>query len=328
MDKDIKIRPLYLGKILFERTDEDHYLTTSQLVSILEEEYGIHAHRTTIGADIEILKEFGMDIQVIKSSQNKYNIVSRLFDNAELKTLIDAVESSKFISKKRSELLSNKIAYLAGKNQASNLQRNISVERRTKTDNEQIFLITDAINDAINKKKKISFAYFSYNIRKEKKTRHNGYEYTVSPYKLVWNGDAYYVVGFNEKYQTISNFRIDRIAKRPKIMEDNAVQMPKNFDIEEYLNTMFRMYSAERCKVELICDNSVIDSIIDKFGEDIQILAYDMESFKIEIDIAVSNIFFSWIFGFSGKVHIKSPEYIKQKYVDMIKQEAKQLSLI
>ena len=124
MDKDIKKRPLYLGKILYEQTDEDHYLTTSQLVDILEKEYGIHAHRTTIGADINVLIEFGMDIQITKSTQNRYNLVNRLFDNAELKTLIDAVVSSKFISKKRSELLSGKLSSLAGANQSGILKRN------------------------------------------------------------------------------------------------------------------------------------------------------------------------------------------------------------
>lgn len=329
MDKDIKKRPLYLGKILYEQTDEDHYLTTSQLVDILEKEYGIHAHRTTIGADINVLIEFGMDIQITKSTQNRYNLVNRLFDNTELKTLIDAVVSSKFISKKRSELLSGKLSSLAGANQSGILKRNVSVERRTKTDNEQIFIITDAINEAINRNKKISFSYFSYNTQKEKILRHNGYQYVVSPYKLFWDGDAYYVVGFSEKYQSVSSFRIDRIAKRPEVLvEEPAVPVPCGFDMEEHLNTMFHMFSAERSRVELICDNSVVDSVIDRFGEDIEIMAYDADSFKIDVEIAVTNIFLSWVFGFLGKVRINSPDAVKQKYTDAIRNEARKLEII
>ena len=164
-NKDLKIRTLTIAKILFECTDEDHYLTTSQMLDILEKQYNIPTHRTTIPNDIAILKEFGMDIQVVRSAQLRYNLVSRDFDYAELKLLIDAVASSKFISKAKSENLTTKIAALAGQNKAEELKRNISVERRIKTDNEKVLFIVDAINDAINRGKKIRFQYFEYNVK-------------------------------------------------------------------------------------------------------------------------------------------------------------------
>ena len=173
MDNNAKLRPLYLAKILYERTDEDHYLTTMQLAQILEEEYGIPAHRQTIKTDIELLQQFGMDIQEVKSTQNRYNLISRQFEIAELKLLIDAVQSSKFISKERSEQMVSKIVTLAGQHKAEELKRNASVEGRVKSENRQDLLIVDAINEAINARKKIAFQYFAYNIRKQKKLRHD-----------------------------------------------------------------------------------------------------------------------------------------------------------
>lgn len=313
-NKDLKIRTLTIAKILFERTDETHYLTTQQLIDILESEYNIPTHRTTIPNDIAVLQEFGMDIQIVRSAQIRYNLLSREFDYAELKLLIDAVASSKFISKNKSEKLTAKIATLAGQNKAEELKRNISVERRIKTDNEKVLFIIDAINDAINQGKKIRFQYFEYNIKKERKPRMDGYFYRVSPYRLVWNGDYYYVVGCKDKYTTVSSYRIDRMVSTPEIMEEYATPLPKNFDMDHYLNTMYHMFSTERKKVELICSNDVMDAIIDRFGEDVETYAFDMEHFKVDVEVAVNNIFFTWIVGFGGKVYIKGPEDVKDSY--------------
>ena len=185
MDNESKLRPLYLGKILYEQTDEENYLTTAQLIQILDEKFGIHAHRATIAAEIELLKQFGMDIETVKSTQNKYHLVSREFDVAELKLLIDAVESSKFISAKKSEQLVAKISKFAGSHKGSELKRNIFPEGRIKPVNEQSLLIVDAVNEAINANKKIAFQYYQYNVRKEKKIKNDGEQYIFSPYYLV-----------------------------------------------------------------------------------------------------------------------------------------------
>ena len=195
MDNEAKLRPLYLGKIFHELTDEEHYLTTAQLIQILEERYGIKTHRQTIKAEIELLQRFGMDIQETKSTQNRYNLVSRQFDLAELKLLIDAVESSKFITVEKSMSLVSKLASLAGANRAAELKRNVRVEGKIKPENESIYYIVDTINDAINAGRKISFQYFQYNVRKEQKLKRNGEPFILTPLHLVWNGDYYYVVG-------------------------------------------------------------------------------------------------------------------------------------
>lgn len=315
---DAKIRTLTLAKILYERTDEDHSLSTQQLIDILENEYNIPTHRTTIPTDIAVLQNFGMDIQSVRTQQIHYNLLNREFDYAELKLLIDAVASSKFISKKKSEILTEKIAKLAGVNKAEDLKRNISVERRIKSDNEKVLFIIDAINEAITKGKKIRFQYCEYNAKKERKPRLNGYFYRISPYRLVWNGDFYYVVGCKDKYENISSYRIDRMAAAPEIMDEDVVPLPKGFDLDQYLNTMYHMFSTERKKVKLICSNSVMDAIIDRFGEEVETYAFDMDNFRADVEVAVNDVFFAWIFGFKGSVQIKAPKDVKEGYIKMV----------
>lgn len=318
MDNDAKLRPWILAKILYERTDYDHSLTTAQLMKILEEEYNMPTHRTTIGPDIEMLQQLGMNIQLVKSTQNKYNVLDRYFLDSELKLLIDAVASARFIPASQSKKLIEKISAMAGKNAAERMIRNVSVERRIKGSNKKILNIVDVINAAITQKKQISFQYFEYNARKDRKPRYDGYWYKFSPWRLVWNGDYYYVVGWYEKYEHVTNWRVDRMVSNPKILEDNIIPMPKGFDIDKYINTMYHMFSSERRTVELICNNSVMDTIIDRFGEDVTTYACDMENFRAVVEVAVNNVLFSWIVGFGGLVKIKSPEGVKDEYADFV----------
>lgn len=176
------------------------YLTTSQLCSILKNEYGMETHRTTIKSDIEMLQQAGISIQAVRSSQNQYNYIERDFDIAELKLLIDAVMSAKFMTKGKSDQLVAKLTALAGANKARELKRNLTVDGRYKMENEQILMTIDAINDAINQRRKIKFQKIEYNVKKEQVLHHGGETYTFSPYSLVWDGDFYYVVGFSDKY--------------------------------------------------------------------------------------------------------------------------------
>ena len=147
--------------------------------------------------------------------------------------------------------------------------------------------------------------------------RHDGEPYVVSPLHLVWNGDFYYLVGVTED-NTIRNFRVDRIAKCPTILEEDSIQAPEDFNIDDYINTTFRMFNAEHTDVELLCDNDVVDSIIDRFGENIEITEAATENFKITVNVATSHIFYSWIFGFGGKVKILGPDAVREEYVSML----------
>ncbi len=318
MDIDGKIRPLYLLKTLKERTDEDHALTTAQLCRILKEEYGIEKFRSTIKSDVEVLQKAGYSIQETRSKQNLYNYIERDFDTPEVKLLIDAVMSSKFITKSKSDQLVAKLTELAGPYKAGELKRNLIVDGRIKPENEQVYIILDAINEAINQKKKIRFQMTEYNIKKKRILHNRGEIYVFSPYSLVWDGDFYYVVGYSDKYQRVGSHRVDRIYRRPEIMDETAIPVPDGFEINEYVNTMFRMYDAERVEVELQVDNSLMDAIIDKFGTDVKTYACDQNSFRVVATVAVGTVFFNWVFGFRGKVVIRGPESVREEYENTV----------
>ena len=289
MDIDAKLRPLFLLQILKERTDEDNYLTTTQLCDILKREYGLDTHRTTLKSDIEVLQRAGYSIDERRSTQNQYRFIEREFEVAELKTIIDAVASSKFIAEGKSNELIKKLTSLAGSHKARELKRNVIVDGRGKIENKQILYIIDAINDAINQRKKISFQKIEYSIKKE---------------RIL--------------HQAIGSHRVDRIAACPCILDESAVPQPVGFDISKYIKTTFRMYNAPRAEVELLCDNSVMDAIIDRFGPDVQTYAGDLQNFRVIEEIAVGKVFFNWIFGFEGKVRIKGPESVKKQYREMV----------
>lgn len=325
MDIDSKLRPLYLLQILKERTDEDNYLTTTQLCDILKSNYGMETHRTTIKSDVEVLQRAGFSIDERRSTQNQYRFVDREFEVVELKTIIDAIASSKFITEEKSKELIKKVTALAGINKSRDLKRNVVVDGRGKIENKQIFYIIDTINDAINQHKKISFQKIEYNIKKERVLHHGGEKYSFSPYSLVWDGDNYYVVGYSDKYQSIGSHRVDRIAKNPEILDEPAISQPVSFDIGKYIKTTFRMYNAHRVEVELLCDNSVMDAIVDRFGPNVKTYAGDLRNFRVIEEIAVGNVFFSWIFGFAGKVWIKGPEEVRNQYNSMVYEAFKSL---
>ena len=322
---ELKPRILYLLRILEQYTDEEHPLTTKQLIEMLNEKYGISTYRTTIAKDVVALQEFGVDIVVVHSTQCKYFIGSRQFELPELKLLIDAVESSKFITSKKSDALIKKIHMLTSNEQVKKLKRNNYVSGRIKPNNEQIYYIVDTINDAINEGKQISFQYYEYTGLKEKVLKNKGEVYTVSPYHLVWNDDYYYVVGYSEKREKIVTFRVDRIASQPDILSVDAVPAPEDFDIVEFTKQVFYMYDGEAVLVDLKCDNSLMKTIVDRFGEDITTLVYDENSFKVTVEISTSPTFFGWIFGFGGKVQILAPESVEEEYRQMIVQASENI---
>ena len=321
METTKNLRALYLAKILFEQTDEDHPLSTNQLIEALEKEFGISAHRVTIYEDMEQLRSFGLDIITVKSTQNKYYLGARLFDLPELKLLIDAVESSKFITAKKSKELVEKIGQLASRNKADELRRFLYAEGRIKPENEKIYYIVDAIHAAINAGKQIAFSYCQYNGRKQKKLRNNGEEYVCSPWMLVWSGDCYYLLGHTDAHG-LTPFRVDRIAMPPRILEEDATPMPEDFDITRHINTTFGMFVGEPQRVELTCKNSVMDYIIERFGEDVETEQLDGKTFLARVDVSVSKPFFGWVFGFEGAVKIQGPAKVKREYEKMLQRAA------
>lgn len=320
MDNKVKNRILSLKEILEKYTDDEHPLTTSQIVQLLEKDYSLTVHRTTIPKDIATLISHGMDIVTIKSTQTKYFLGERSFDIPELTLLIDAVLASKFITANKSERLIAKLNSLTSIHGAEKLKRNMYVSDRVKPGNEHIYYIVDAINEAINRNRQISFQYYEYSGLKKKILRHRGEIYKISPYHLVWNGDFYYVVGYSAKHSKIVSFRVDRIASTPNILQERAMPIPNDFDLAKYTKEVFAMFAGETMTVDLRCDNSLMKIIVDKFGEEVMVLAYDMSSFRLIVDVSVSPTFYGWLFSFGGKIQVLGPQCVKNEYMKMVAQ--------
>ena len=220
MENETKLRLLYIYQYLLRHSDEDHPVSTPELLKYLKDEYNMDVHRTTLPGDIAMMEEAGIHFEIIKSRQNKYYFDDRPFDVSELKLLIDAVSSSKFITEKKSKELIKKLVSLTSDYNAEKLRRHITVEGRIKSENEKAFYILDRINEAIDKNCKVSFQYADYNNRKYKELRHDGEYYVVSPYALVWDGDYYYMIGYCDNREHMRHIRLDRIYRIPNVLED------------------------------------------------------------------------------------------------------------
>lgn len=321
MDKDNKKRLMLMKEVLEKYSDEDHPVTTVQIMEILEKEYGMKVHRTTVARDVADLADMGVDVQSQRSTQNRYFVGSRYFELAELKLLIDAVASSKFISENKSYNLLSKLSNFASVYQQESVKRNIRIESRIKPDNERSLYIVDSINEAINKGKKIKFRYYDYDINKQKQLRNDGKPYVFSPYTLVWNGDYYYVVGYSDKHKSIGNFRVDRIESTPEILFDMAVPMPADFNVSEYIRKVFQMYDARHETVQLKCTADMMKVIIDRFDDDVQTKVVDGNHFIATVEVALSPNFYGWLFGFGDKIRLIGPGYVAEEYKKLLRSE-------
>ncbi len=315
-----KLRILYLYQHLVRHTDAEHTLSTAELMKILEEEYAVKVSRNTISDDLAMLHNCGLNIEHYESTQNKYYFDGQTFDLAELKVLVDAISASKFITQHKCDELIAKLLTLTTAENAQKLRRHIYVEDRVKPDNQNSYYIVDAINEAIDTKRKIAFCYTDFDINKRRCLANNGEPYTVSPYTLIWDGDYYYMRGFCDERQEMRNFRIDRIYEQPKVLNQIAVMAPDGYTPAEYSRHVFRMFDTdEPVDVELLCHTSVMKYLIDNFGTDFRTEAVDDEHFKATVNVCTSTTFYRWVFGFSGKIRILGPQEVVSEYRDMLR---------
>lgn len=306
-----KLKLLYLARILMERTDEDHPMTVNDIIDALSL-CGISAERKSIYDDIECLAQFGLDVCTVKNKSNGYFIASREFELPELKLLVDSVQSSKFITHKKSMELIGKIEKLTSTYNANKLHRQVFVSNRVKTYNEQIYYNVDKIYDAIAADKKISFKYFSLNVDKEKEYRKDGdvcKSYLESPVALTWDDENYYLIVYKNKYSSFAHYRVDKM-DGITVTDEQRDLIPEHFDLSEYTKSVFSMFGGERTAVTVEFDNSLIGVVFDRFGVDIPVIKTDKEHFSCTLKVAVSPQFFSWIMGFGNKAKIVSPENV------------------
>lgn len=312
----VKRRILVLTSYLYQYTDEDHQISSDDLVAFLKDQ-GVPANKKTLKNDLDLMVDAGLDIVTVSSKPNRYFWGSRQFEMPELKLLIDAVSSSRFITEKKSRELTKKLTELASVNQKKDLRRHVhAAGGRVKPKNEGIYYTVNDINEAINKHKRIAFRYFEYDGEKHRVYRNDGHEYELSPYDLIWNNDFYYVVGYSKEHDNVSVFRVDRIDK-VEILNDRAVRRPDDYKIEDYSKRIFGMYDGETVRVRLECKNEVMKYVIDRFGEDVETRANDKDHFIAGVEVSLSPNFYAWVFRFEGKMKILSPRSAVKKIEEM-----------
>ncbi len=306
-----KLKMIYLAKILMDKTDEEHTITVPEMISELAK-LGISAERKSIYDDLECLQLFGLDICSTKTRTTNYYIASRDFELPELKLLVDSVQASKFITRKKSLELISKIEKLTSHENAKKLQRQVFITNRVKTLNEQIYYNVDKIHDAISANKQITFKYFDIDVNKKKVYRKDGNVYTESPVSLTWDDENYYLITYKEKYDNYTHYRVDKMEKI-ELTENNRVLADKPFDLSEYSKTMFQMFNGEETDVSIEFENKLVGVVFDRFGADVPIIKSDEEHFICHVKVAVSPIFLSWVMSFGKRAKILSPEHIVEE---------------
>ena len=311
-----KERLIELLKLLYAKTDDDHPMSTAQIVAYFEDQ-GVVTSRLTVKADVETLNNCGIEIYSAKGTQTKYHLVDRQLELAELKLLVDAVESSKFITAKKSDALVKKLMGIASENYAEQLERHFYTAGRVKPENESIFYAVDIIHKAINSGKQISFIYYEYSADKTFVPRHGGEPYIFSPYAMLYNEDKYYVVGFDRSKCKVVTYRVDRM-KSTEILAEPIYPRPNGFDPVDYTVNIFSMYDGKIYKVNLLCENRLMNYVIDRFGEDVDTVIMDEAHFRATVKVSVSQTFFAWVFQFAGGIRITSPASVKDQYRQML----------
>ena len=324
-----KQKLLYIMKFFMEKTDDDYGVTVADIIEYLDS-YEIVAERKSIYNDIECLRDFGMDIVKTKVGKiSLFSLVSREFTLEEIKLLIDAVQSSKFITLKKSRDLIRKIETLTSENQAKELHRQVIVANRVKNSNEDIYRNIDSINRAINNQRKISFYYTQWAVSRTgakkivRVRRHDGKRYLLTPKALTWDDENYYLIAYDKEAEKLKHFRVDK-------MEDIAVEETRadstkavdKFDLAVYTKQVFGMYGGETVSVKLRFDDSLIGVVVDRFSDRVFIQPHGDGTFTMSAEVMLSPQFFGWLFSFGDKVQITSPKSAKQEfnaYLDSVK---------
>lgn len=310
-----KLKLLRLYDILLRQSDEDHPIPVPELIRELER-WDIKAERKSIYDDLNALSDLGVDIQSRKGRTPGWFIGQRDFELAELKLLVDAVQSSRFITKRKSDTLIRKLEKLASTHQARQLQRQVYVDRRVKAMNESIYYNVDILHSAIAQNRAITFQYFDYDMHKEKVFRHGGAVYQVSPYGLIWNSENYYLVAFDHATAQLRHYRVDKMAQlRPT---EEKREGGGDFDVADYAQKHFGMYSGDEVTMTLRFRRSLANVVLDRFGQDVILIPDGQEHFTVTLPLVMSPQFFGWLFGLGDGVRLMGPAQAVEAYKEQL----------
>lgn len=313
-----KLKLLYIVDILENDSDEEHPMAMQTLIERLAE-FDIKAERKSVYNDIDCLNDFGYDIIRAPGKNGGYYMGSRRFSLPELKLLVDAVQSSKFITVKKSRELISKLSDMASRYDAVHLNRQVDVFNRVKTMNESIYYNVDYLHRAMNNNHEISFKYFDLDYKKEKVLRHDGKVYRVSPWSLCWDDENYYLISYDDEISGIRHFRVDKMTE---IRETKEMRKGKTvfseFDRADYSKQVFGMFSGKPEPVVLRCRKSLAHVLFDRFGTDLNLRSVDDEHFEVTVKVVASRPFLSWVFQFGGEVNILSPASVIREYKELL----------
>lgn len=322
-----KLKLYHLAQIMLENTDDDHYITMPEIMSALEA-YEVTADRRTIYADLKDLEALGIEVEGEPVGGGyRYHVVERPFELPELKLLVDAIQSSKFITERKTNALIRKLEKLVSKYEAMKLQRQVYVSGRIKTMNESIYYTVDTIHNAISENRKIRFQYFQWNVKKEMELRHDGAYYHISPWGLSWDAENYYLIGYDSEAGKIKHYHVDKMLRLQ--MSDEKREGKEHFkklDMADYAKKSFGMFGGREEKVKLLVENTLAGVIIDRFGKDIMLIPSDEEHFTVNVDVHVSTQFFGWIISLGERVKILGPEEVVAQMKEEIQRLARQYS--
>ena len=313
-----KLKLLYILKLLTENSDENHPVSTADIISYLESN-GIHSERKSIYDDIEKLCDFGYDIiQVQSRLGGGYYMAGREFELAELKLLVDAVQSSRFITTRKSRSLIKKLERMAGKYDAGKLQRQVYVAGRIKTENESIYYNIDNIHRAIQENKQIEFQYLEWNLKKELAPRIGGKK-QVSPWALIWREENYYLAAYDDVDGIMKHYRVDKMGQ-VKVLKEEREGLEQFSKVEPavYTNQTFGMFSGMEETVTLQFPNRLVGVVLDRFGRESDIRPMTDRVFRIRVKVAVSGQFFGWLAGIGREAVVVSPAEVKEQYAQWL----------
>lgn len=311
-------RLICLLQYMQKYTDPQHPVSTNELISILHDRYKIESDRNVIARDFDVLTKL-CDIKVVRSSQNLYYYDGKLFSESDLRYLMDAVSSYRYITERESSRLTNKLETLSSHDAEEDLHRNVYVVGRAESRKEYNYRIVDVLNTAINRKMQVRFRYLNPSDC-EKDPHYKGTVETMSPYALIWDGKYYYVIGYHALSDKVQKLRVDTIYNTPKILREQALPKPEGFSVDDYLKKDFYLYSAEKAQeITLMCDDSVVDDIFDQFGDSVSMSAIYYENrFTVKVTACPGPAFFTWIFSYSGAIRILAPSDVLEEYDSML----------
>ena len=313
-----KFKLYRLAQIMQEQTDDEHYITMPEIMDGLAK-YDVTAARKSVYNDLRDLSVLGIDVEGEPvGNRYHYHVVNRAFELPELKLLVDAFQSSKFITEKKSNALIKKLETLVSKYDAQKLQRQVFVSGRIKTMNESIYYTVDAIHKAISENKKIKFQYYQWNVKKEMELRHNGVWYHISPWGLAWDDENYYLVGYDSDAEQIKHYRVDKMLHIKLSNESrDGKEHFKKLDMADYAKKSFGMFGGKEQTVKLLVKNSLAGVIIVRFGKNVMLIPTDDEHFSVNVDVHVSRQFLGWVFSLGEDIKIVGPDEV----VDEMKKE-------